>query len=141
MIENQRPKCGVGALILKNGKVLLGKRKNSHGAGSYGSGGGHLEYGESFETALVREIREETGLEIENVRFLCISNFMVDTKHYVDVAFLADWKSGEPTVTEPDKFEGWDWYDIKNVPSPLFGVVKNYLEALETGKQYFDLKK
>jgi 8-oxo-dGTP diphosphatase len=139
MSDNQRPKCGVGVLIIKDKKVLLGKRKNSHGAGSYGSGGGHLEFGESFEQALVREIKEETSLEVENIKFLCLSNFVVENKHYIDVAFTADWKSGKPTVMEPEKFESWDWFDTDNIPSPLFKVVENYFIALKTGRQIFDL--
>lgn len=124
--------------MIKDGNVLLGKRKNSHGHGSYGSGGGHLEFMESFEDAVKREIFEEAGIEIDNLKFLGVSNFAVDGKHYVDISFSADWKSGEPTVKEPEKLESWEWYDIDNPPSPLFGVVANYFEALKTGQHYFD---
>jgi hypothetical protein len=51
---------------------------------------------------------------------------------------LADWKSGELQNLEPDKCEGWDWYDLNNLPSPLYGTMPQYLEALQTGKNYFD---
>jgi hypothetical protein len=51
---------------------------------------------------------------------------------------IADWKSGDPRVLEPDKIEGWDWYEISNVPLPLFGVEPNYLEAIKTNRKYFD---
>ena len=47
-MENH-PKVGVGVMVLKDGKVLLTRRKGSHGAGEYSFPGGHLEYMESFE--------------------------------------------------------------------------------------------
>ena len=64
----QKPKAGVGIMVLKDGKVLLGKRKGSHGEGEYAFPGGHLEYMESFEDCAKREVREECGVEIENLR-------------------------------------------------------------------------
>jgi 8-oxo-dGTP diphosphatase len=132
-------KIGCGILIFKDGKVLLGKRKGSHGEGLYGGPGGHFEYMESFEGAIKREIAEECGVEITNIRFLCISNFKDHVpKHYLDLGFAADWVSGEPQLLEPDKCEGWDWYSPENLPGKLFGVVSHYFESLETGKNFFD---
>ena len=139
--KEQRPKVGIGVLIFKDGKILLGKRKSSHGEGEYAATGGHLEYMESFEDCAKRETREEAGIEIENVRFLCLSNVTrYAPKHYVDVGLVADWKSGEPENREPDKREGWDWYDINNLPEPLFGIMPLYIEAFKTNKQYYDKK-
>ncbi len=138
-MSEERPKVGVGVIIFKDGKLLLGKRKGSHGEFEFGPGGGHLEYMESFEDGIRREIREENGIELENLRFLCVSNVVqYAPKHYVDVAFVADWKSGEPKVLEKDRFESWGWYDLDNLPEPLFVFLKNYLEAYRTGRVFFD---
>ena len=140
MEEKQRPKVGVGVMILKDSKVLLGKRKNAHGAGEYAWPGGHLEFGESFEACARRETMEEAGIKITNVRFLRLLNFQkYADKHYADIGLIADWESGEPQIMEPDKCEGWDWYDIDNLPQPLFGPVPSYIEAYKTGRNYFDL--
>ena len=137
--KNLYPKVGVGIMILKEGKVLLGKRKGSHGEGEYAWPGGHMEYMESFEECAKREVKEETGMEIENVRFLRILNLKSYTpKHYVDVGLLADWKSGTPLVMEPDRAESWDWYDLDNLPGPLFSAIPTYLEAYKTGKNFWD---
>ena len=51
---------------------------------------------------------------------------------------MCDWKSGEPRVCEPHKCEGWDWYDIDQIPSPLFKACPSSIEAYKTGKNYFD---
>ena len=49
--DDLRPKVGVGVMVLKNGKVLIGKRKGAHVAGEWAWPGGHLEYMESLRTA------------------------------------------------------------------------------------------
>jgi 8-oxo-dGTP diphosphatase len=73
-MEHTQPKVGVGVMIVKNGFVLLGKRKGAHGEGEYAFPGGHLEYMESFAQCAQRETREECGIEIENIRFQFVAN-------------------------------------------------------------------
>ncbi len=137
--KNLQIKIGIGILVFKNGKVLLSKRKGSHGAGEYASPGGHLEFGESIIDCARRECREETGIEIKNVRFLRLSNLkQYAGKHYIDIGLAADWKSGKSKVLEPEKAEGWDWYSLDKLPKPLFGTIKAYLAALNSGKNFFD---
>lgn len=139
MAEEQKTKVGLGVMIFKDGKVLISKRKSSHGAGEYSFPGGHLEYMESFEDCARRETLEESGIQIKNIRFLHIGNILhYAPKHYVNVALLADWESGEPQVLEPDKFEGWGWYDLDNLPSPMFRQSSLAVESYKTGKNYHD---
>ncbi|MEA3249545.1 MAG: NUDIX domain-containing protein [Patescibacteria group bacterium] len=133
------PKVGVGCLVIKDGKILMHKRLNAHGAGHWGGTGGHLEYMESIEECIRRESMEEAGIEIENVRLLCVTNFKDHApKHYVDIGLIADWKSGEPRVCEPHKCVEWGWFDMNETPEPLFGPLKNYIESYRTGKVFFD---
>ena len=61
----ERPIVGVGAVIVKAGKLLLVKRRYEPLAGRWSIPGGTLELGETLETGIAREMREETGLEIE----------------------------------------------------------------------------
>ena len=132
-------KVGIGVMVMKDGKVLLGKRKGSHGAGQYAFPGGHFEYMESFTQTAKREVMEETGMEIDNIRFLKLSNLKTYApKHYVDIGLIADWKKGEPIIKEPHKCDGWGWYDIDALPSPLFSTIQLYITALKTGKNFFD---
>lgn len=137
-METRYPKVGVGVMIWKDGKVLMGKRKSAHGEGEYAWPGGHLEYNETIEECAKRETMEETGMEIKNVRFLRVVNGRVYGKHYVDVGMIADWKSGEPQLREPEKCESWDWYDPKKLPEPLFAFIPYYFEGLETGETFFE---
>ena len=100
-MEQLQPRVGIGVMILKDGKVLLGKRKGSHGAVEYAFPGGHLEYRESFEDCARREVHEECGVEITNLRFQFVANVTTYApKHYVHLGFIADWKQclelGEP---------------------------------------------
>lgn len=120
-MEEPRVKVGIGVTIFKNGKVLLGRRKvKGHDENVYASPGGHLEFGESFEDCVRREVMEETGMEVDNIRLVTFANLLHwPGKHYVDVGFDADWKAGEPQLLEPDKCDHWGWYDIDNLPQPL----------------------
>jgi 8-oxo-dGTP diphosphatase len=139
MEENQRPRVGVGVMVIKDGKVLLGMRKGSHGAGEWSWPGGHMEYMESFEGCAKREVMEEAGIEIENVRFLRLLNLKdYAPKHYVDIGLVADWKSGEPIACEPEKIGDWQWRAIDDIPSPHFIALPTYFEALKTGQNFWD---
>lgn len=136
---NEQPRVGVGVMILRDGKVLIGKRKGSHGEGEYAWPGGHLEYMESIEACVRREVHEETGMEVENIRFLRLMNLKTYApKHYIDIAMVADWKEGEPIVTESEKIEVWEWRALDDLPEPLFAPLPSYFEALKTGKNFWD---
>ena len=127
---NNRPKVGLGVCLRKDGKILLGKRKNAHGEGTWCFPGGHLEYNESWEECARRETLEETGLEIKNVRFETATNdfYSEEAKHYVTIIMLADYDSGEPKLMEPEKFDTWEWFDEESLPDPLFLSQRNYFK-------------
>lgn len=133
----QRPKVGVGVLVFKEGKILLGKRKNAHGAGDFAGPGGHLEFGESIEECAIRETAEEAGVEIQNLKIISFGNLLLwEDKHYIDIGVLADWKKGEPQLLEPDKCEGWDWYDPEHLPEGVFKSIHLYLASMKSGQVY-----
>lgn len=62
------PQVRVGVLIVQNCRILLGKRKGAHGAGTWSAPGGHLEFGESIDACARREVLEENGLEIYDLQ-------------------------------------------------------------------------
>jgi|SRR3989344_6500705 len=130
METESRPKIGVGVIVRKNGKVLMGKRKGSHGEGSWALPGGHLEFGESIEACILREIAEEVGIQIKNIRRGIFTNdiFSKENKHYVTLFMTADYASGEAQILEPEKCEKWDWFEWDNLPKPLFLPIENLLK-------------
>lgn len=138
-MEEQRTRVGVGIMIVKENKVLLGKRKNAHGEGSYAFPGGHLEYMESFEECTMRELEEECGMKIKNLRFGYVANVKhFDPKHYIHVTVVAKWESGDPEVREPEKCEGWEWYALDALPAPLFPQTEVSILSYKEGTTYYD---
>ena len=134
------PKTGVGVMIFKDEKVLLAKRKGSHGEGEFAFPGGHLEYKESFADCARREVKEECGIEIENIRFQFLANITAYMpKHYTHIGLRADWKNGDAKILEPDKSESWDWYALDDLPKPMFQMCALSIRSYKTGKNYFDV--
>jgi 8-oxo-dGTP diphosphatase len=130
MSEVKRPKVGTSIWVRKGNTVLLGKRRNSLGEGTWASPGGHLEMFEEFEDHVRREIKEETGLEIANVRLVTAINSLSEGRgeHYVVLEFVADWAAGEPGILEPEKCEAWDWFEWDKLPEPLFSPTRIFVE-------------
>ncbi|HEX8946922.1 MAG TPA: NUDIX hydrolase [Candidatus Paceibacterota bacterium] len=135
-MESKQPKVGVGVAIVRDGKLLLGKRKGSHGAGEWSFPGGHLEYGESWEVCGAREVLEETGLAAEELRFIGVTNdiFPEAEKHYITL-FMTGTARGEPELREPEKCEEWGWFPIDDLPQPLFPPIVHLLEKGFTTKE------
>jgi 8-oxo-dGTP diphosphatase len=112
----------VGVFVFRNGRFLLGRRRGSHGEGTWALPGGHLEYAESVFACARREVLEETGIELGAVRMGPYSSdvFDVEQKHYVTLYVLAEWGDGEAELREPEKCGGWGWYAWEAMPEPLF---------------------
>lgn len=116
------PKVGMAVVIWKDSKCLFLQRKGSHGEGSWATPGRHLEFGESWEDCAKREVREEVGVEITNVRLLAATNdiYPPEDRHYVTLWIESDLLSGEPKIMEPEKCAAIQWVSFKDLPKPTF---------------------
>ncbi len=103
-----RPQLAVSASIFRDGKVLLIQRAHPPAKGSWSVPGGRVEFGEPLHVALAREVREETGLEIEILGLAGWREVLPATsggRHFVVMSFAARWLSGEPVLNgECDAF-------------------------------------
>ncbi len=146
MNADQRPYIGVAVIVIRDDRVLLGKRRNAHGAGTWQFPGGHLEFGETIEGCAQRELFEETGLTITSQRMGPFTNdyFEDEGKHYVTLFVIADRTSGEVQLREPDKCARWDWFPWREMPKPHFLPIVNLLKHNftidDTPSPAFDIK-
>jgi 8-oxo-dGTP diphosphatase len=126
---SKRPYVGVGVIITKNDQVLLMKRRNSHGDGTWSNPGGHLEYGEALEECAIRETQEETGVTIADVTFRAITNdlFEAQEKHYITIWMEGRYVSGEPTINSQREMSEVGWFSWNALPQPLFLPLENLL--------------
>ncbi|KKQ79681.1 MAG: Nudix hydrolase 1, partial [Parcubacteria group bacterium GW2011_GWC2_38_7] len=66
-MDNKVVKVGLGVIIIRDNKVLLGLRQGSHGAGEWAYPGGKVEFGETIFEAAIRETKEEAGIDITDL--------------------------------------------------------------------------
>lgn len=126
-MDKPQVRVGLAVFILRDGKFLMLKRRGSHGAGTWAPPGGHVEFGESFEETARREAKEETDLDITNIRFGALTNdpLLEENKHYVTIWMLSDCPEGQEKIMEPEKCESMQWCNMTTLPEPLFYNWKN----------------
>ncbi len=137
---------GVGIMILKDNKVLLGQRhvdpakaqSDMQGQGAWTMPGGKLEFGETFEECAQREVKEETGLgvDINDLEVISLTNDFIATAHYVTIGLLCTNSTGEPQVMEPDVITKWEWFSLDELPTPIFSLSQRVIDNYKAGKIY-----
>ena len=128
----KRPVVGVGAVILEGDKILLEKRKNMPSKGKWSVPGGLVELGESVENAVIREVKEETGLDVYEPRLVDVVTYVSMGErgavmyHYVIIDYLVSVKAGKAKAAS-------DADELKWVP---FNEVEEY-DLTESFRQFF----
>ena len=101
-----RPYLAVSAAIFRDGRVLIVRRARPPAHGLYTLPGGGVELGETLEEAVIREVREETGLDVEPVALAGYRQAIARDaagaveRHFVILPFAARWLAGEPRLNE-----------------------------------------
>ncbi len=128
---------GVGALIFnKHGQVLLSLRgsKAKNERGKWEIPGGAVEFGETLEQALKREVKEELGIEIEVITMLQVADHILpeENQHWVSPTFICSVKSGSPVIMEPGKSDQIQWFSIDEAANlPLANVTQKDIELIK----------
>jgi 8-oxo-dGTP diphosphatase len=106
-----KPQLAVSASIFRDGKILLVRRARAPGLGLWSLPGGRVEFGESLEIALRREVMEETGLQIEIGPLAgwreVLPGANGSTAHFVIMSFATRWSAGEPMLN--DELDDFAW--------------------------------
>jgi mutator protein MutT len=97
----KQPFVGVGAVLVRDGEILLEKRKNEPGKGKWSIPGGLVELGETVEEAVIREVKEETGLDVEKPEQVDVVDGITKDEngrvkyHFVIIDFFLRLRGGE----------------------------------------------
>jgi nucleoside triphosphatase len=134
--EQQYPEPTVGALIF-NAKGELFLMKSHKWRGKYVVPGGHIDLGETIEEALIREVKEETGLDIYDVEFLCFQEFIYDDafwqkSHFIFFDYVC--KTHSTTVQLNAEAQDYAWVSLEDAEKLLVDsytkrAVKEYLKC------------
>ena len=126
------PGVGCGAAILRDGQLLLVKRRKAPEAGCWNLPGGKVDFGETVADAVRREIAEELGVEIELTRSLGFVEMIgLDAQHWVSPIYQATICMGEPVNVEPEKHEALVWADLDAPPAPLALAAREAIARLK----------
>lgn len=133
-----RPVIGVGGVLIHEGKALLIRRGKEPLCGRWVVPGGTVEVGETLEEALVREMKEETGLTIEPLGLLTVFDRIHREPervvyHYVIVDYLCRFVAGEARAGSDAEALAWarpDELDAYDLPEKALEVVRDAFARL-----------
>ena len=129
---------GCGALIInEHGQTLLLKRtsETKSNAGQWSKPGGTVEFGETVQEAIIREIKEELDVTIHLLDFLGYTDHIIpeEDKHWVAFHYLAKIVKGEPCNMEPTKHEEIRWFGFDELPEDLTITTREPIEKYLAG--------
>jgi len=136
-------KPSTNVFIIKDSKVLLGRRINTGWKdGWLCAPGGHVEKGEAPSVAILREIKEELGVDVkpDDLEFLCAYARNDDPYEYFACEFIIKDKEYDFQNAEPEKCSELVWVDIHNLPDDIIDDFRRVIEESILGdKQYLEL--
>ena len=135
-------KIGLACIIIKDNKILLGHRSANrtdtggiHEPDTWTLPGGKQEFDETIIDGIIREVKEETNLDISDIELLSANDDISSDRHYVTLTFMAKNFSNELICMEPTKEDKWDFFDINELPdniySPSVKSINDYKKYLK----------
>ncbi len=128
-------KVGVGVMILDGNKILLGHRSKTrkdtggiYEPDTWTLPGGKQEYSETVYETIIREVKEETNLDIANPKVFSVSDDFQTDRHFVTIEMITNEFSGELKIMEPEKEDEWRWFDLNELPNNIYSPSKKFIE-------------
>lgn len=125
-------------ILIRDGKILLSRRyKTGYEDGNYSLPAGHIEEGETLTAGLVREVREEIGIELEpkGINLVHVMHRKQNDIR-VDYFFTVTTYSGEIKNQEPDKCDDLSWFPINGLPANTIFYIRYAVECIQRGQVY-----
>jgi 8-oxo-dGTP diphosphatase len=132
-----QPRIGVNVFVRKNGKILMGRRTGGTGEGQWCLPGGKLEFNERLEDCALREVLEESGIQLAKIVFVNLNNDPRGHEHWLHVNYEGETEH-EPQLIEPERFTAWGWFSLDDLPQPVFFGHRKLIEAYRNGKTISD---
>ncbi len=130
--ERFRPYCAALLLLFKGDKILLQRRaKTGYADGWYSVVSGHIDGNEKLSEAMIREAREEAGIEIDpkDLKVTHIDHrISKDKREYIDVFFSCSKWKGEPKIIETEKHDDLSWFLPDSMPEKVLPFVINAIK-------------
>ena len=144
MKERYQSKVAISLILTRTtnqGKEILVQRRCNTGYmdGKYEiSCSGHLEKGESLSRAIIREAKEELGIDIQknDLQFAFINHSYKE--EYIHIYFTVRKFTGKPQIMEKDKCDDLRWFNINNLPDNMIERIRCAIEDMEKGIKYAD---
>lgn len=126
------PGLGCGLAILREGKLLLYRRRNAPEAGCWSIVGGKVDHMERAIDSARREAQEESGLSVGAIELLCISEQIIEDErqHWLSLIYVTEDFAGEARVMEPEKLPEFGWFPLDALPTPLSRFAVDAVKAL-----------
>ncbi len=144
-MESEKIGVGVGVFLEKDGKVLLGRRHKDpekadselSGEGTWTLPGGGMRYKETPEGTACREVKEETDIDVkeEDLEKVSVTDDRTEDAHFITIGFYCDKFKGKAKAMEPDEIVEWNWFDIEDLPSPLFPPSEKLIDNVKSDER------
>jgi len=129
-------------VLIKDNKVLLQRRFNTgYEDGKYSMVAGHVDKGENFTEAIIREAKEEAGIllkseDLKVVHIMHRDSGNRENNERVDVFFTTEKWDGEIEIKEPHKCDDLSWFELNNLPNNVIPYIRQAIDHINNGVFY-----